>query len=211
MSTQGTSERERWSAWWNQGRPDALSSEEFEALMEHWVKTDGHSGAEPSDKLSAYTALNAVRMRRVLKTYKMSDSMKTLLDSGRCAGQHWVLITESWCGDAAQSTPLIAAWAQRAGVPLDWVLRDGENGLIDDFLTRGGRAVPMWIVSDTLGEVLHCWGPRPQPAMEMVNQYRILPEPKPPYAEFAAEVQLWYARDKGRTIEEEAREMLAAE
>ena len=211
MNGKESIERRRWTEWWAQGRPGALSTEAFQASMEQWVKTDGHSGPEPSEKLSAYTALNAVRMRRVVKTYKMSEPMKALLDGGRCAGQHWVLITESWCGDAAHSTPLVGIWAQRAGVTLHWVLRDGGNGLIDDFLTRGGKSVPIWIVADEEGKVLHCWGPRPQPAMEMVLQYRNAPEPKSPYSEFAAEVQLWYSRDKGQTFEKEAFEMLAFE
>ena len=209
MSGMESMDRKRWSTWWKEGRPGALTSEEFEACMAHWVKKGGHSGPERSEKLSEYTALNAVRMRRIGKTYAMSEPMEALLTSGRCNGQHWVVITESWCGDAAQSAPIIGAWAKKAGVPLEWVLRDGANGIIDDFLTRGGRSVPIWIVADKGGRVLHHWGPRPQAAMQMVQEFRSMPEPKLPYSEFAATVQLWYAKDKGRSFEKEAMALLA--
>ena len=67
----------------------------------------------------------------------------------------------------------------------------------------------MWIVAEASGAVLGQWGPRPETARRMVLEHREAPEPKPPYAEFAAQVQLWYARDRGREIEREAREMLA--
>jgi len=208
MSGTKSMDRKRWSTWWQAGRPGSLTSEEFKTSMERWVNTGGHSGPEPSEKLSEYTALNAVRMRRIAKTYAISEPMEALLTSEKCSGQHWVVITESWCGDAAQSSPIIEAWARKAGVPLEWVLRDGANGIIDDFLTRGGRSVPIWIVADKRGHVLQRWGPRPKPAMQMVRQYRNLEEPKPAYSEFAAEVQLWYAKDKGRTFEKEAMKML---
>ena len=39
-------------------------------------------------------------------------------------------------------------------------------------------------------------------------EYRARPEPKPPYAEYAAEIQLWYARNRGREIEAEALALL---
>ena len=51
-------------------------------------------------------------------------------------------------------------------------------------------------------------GTSPATAKKMVMDHRNAPEPKPPYAEFAAQVQLWYARNKGREIEREAHCML---
>ena len=98
----------------------------------------------------------------------------------------------------------------RAGrSPLEVMLRDTGVPLIDDFRTRGARSIPMWICG---GSLRHCVGPMGSAsrdyARQMVLEHREAPEPKPPYAEFAAQVQLWYARDRGREIEREAREML---
>lgn len=186
-----------------------MNTEAYLEAMAEWTASETHSGPEASDKLAEYTALNAVRMKRVGKTYKMSEAMTELLQSGACNGQHWVVITESWCGDAAQSGPLISRLAEVAGVTLEWVLRDGSNGIIDDFLTNGGKSIPVWIVADANGEVLGTWGPRPNTVKNMVAEYKAQPEPKPPYAEYAAEIQLWYARNRGKEFEAEAQGLLA--
>ena len=142
------------------------------------------------------------------KTYKLSDEMGAFLDSERCKFQHWVVITESWCGDAAHFVPLVRLWAERSGAGLKLIMRDGETPLIDDFLTQGGRSIPVWVVADASGEVLGHWGPRPNSARQMVLGHQNSPDPKPPYAEFAARVQLWYARNKGREIEREGLALL---
>ena len=147
-----------WTAWWETGRPGAMSHESYVAAMEQWAERGEHSGPEASEKFAEYTALNGVRMKRVSKTYKMGEEMKAFLDSGACAGQHWVVITESWCGDAIQSGPLIARMAETAGVTLEWVLRDGPNGIIDDFLTSGDGPSPgLWQM--TKGRSQDPWPP----------------------------------------------------
>ena len=197
-----------WTTWWAAGRPGAMTSVEYMEAMEDWVTRGGNSGSEASEELAGYTVLNATRMRRVYKTYRVCEAMRALLDSGSCRGQHWVVITESWCGDAAQSSPLIRSWAERAGVRLDWVLRDGDQPIIEDFLTNGGRSIPVWVVADEAGRVMGRWGPRPSTARRMALEHRNAPDPKPPYAEFASKLQLWYARDRGREIEEEALALL---
>ena len=95
----------------------------YEAAMEDWVAQSAHSGPAPSEKYAGYTQLNLVRMRRLAKTHKVSDKMAALLDSGCCGSQHWVVITESWCGDAVQFMPLVRLWAERAGLDLEVILR----------------------------------------------------------------------------------------
>ena len=201
-------ERMVWNQWWAKGRPGAMTTEAYTEAMVHWVEAGTHSGPEASERLAQYTALNAVRMKRVGKTYCMGDDMQAFLESGTCKDQRWVVITESWCGDAAQSAPLIARLAEVSGVHVEWVLRDGEHPIIDDFLTRSGRSIPMWIVANAEGEVLATWGPRPTTARTMVEEYRAQPKPKPAYAEYAAQVQLWYARNRGKEFEQEALAML---
>ena len=201
-------QRPVWEEWWAKGRPGAMAPDAYDQAMLDWVEHETHSGPEPKEKYAEYTRLNAARARRVAKTYRMSEAMSTWLDSGASEGLHWVVITESWCGDAVQCLPLVRMWAERAGVPLDVVLRDGPDSIMDDFLTNGGRSIPIWIVADADGHVLGQWGPRPATARSMVLEHRNAPEPKPPYSEFAAQVQLWYARDRGVEIEHEALALL---
>ena len=186
-----------------------MTMEEYTLAIQAWVDAHAHSGPEQKEKYAEYTRLNAARARRVAKTYRLSDAMCAWLDSGEAQGQHWVVITESWCGDAVQCLPLIQKWADRAGVPLDIVLRDVPHSIVDDFLTNGGRSIPLWIVSDVNGHVLGQWGPRPATARNMVLAHRNAPAPKPPYSEFVAQVQLWYVRNRGEEIEMEALNLLA--
>ena len=201
--------RKRWEAWWKGGRKGAMTYPDYVKAVQQWSESRTHSGPKPSEALSEYTRLNAFRMHRIGKTADWSPDLDALLTSGVLRDQHWVVITESWCGDAAQTVPLIGALAERAHVPLDVVLRDAPSQIIEDFLTNGGRAIPLWIVADSKGEVLMQWGPRPQEAQEMVADFRLAPEPKPEYRVFAVEVQKWYARDKGASFFREAMQLIS--
>ena len=48
-------------------------------------------------------------------------------------------------------------WAERAGVPLDVVLRDVPDSIMDDFPTNGGRSIPVW-TWPTAMDVSWQWG-----------------------------------------------------
>ena len=146
-------------------------------------------------------------MRRVTKTLKWPVELATFLDGGHVSGQHWVCITESWCGDAAQTLPFIAVMAERGGASLDIVLRDGDNGLIEAFLSGGSRSIPKWIIADQVGRVLGTWGPRPAPLQQMVQANKTSDQPLTKQ-ELAVQIQLWYARDRGRHFFREAEAML---
>lgn len=202
--------RPQWKAWWKAGREGAMSYSAYVDAVESWVEEGSHSGPKPSDALAEYTRLNAHRMRRVAKTAQWSTDLETMLTGEKIQGQHWVVITESWCGDAAQTVPLIGELASRANVTLDVVLRDGPASIMEDFLTHGARAIPLWIVADSDGNVLGQWGPRPQDAQRMVADFKAAPQPKPEYRVFAAEVQKWYAKNRGRAFFSEALEFIGA-
>ncbi len=87
----------------------------------------------------------------------------------------WVVITEGWCGDAAQLVPIVEAAAQASGGHLDtrYFLRDANPALIDRYLTNGGRAIPMTVVlpADSLTEAA-VWGPRPAPAQALFQDLK---------------------------------------
>jgi len=202
-------ESDRWSVWWNGGRPGAFTFDAFIDAVDRWTASGQHSGSAVSESLSKFNALNAVRMRRVEKTLKWPVELAAFLDGGHVSGQHWVCITESWCGDAAQTLPFIAAMAERGEAALDIVLRDGENGLIEDFLSGGSRSIPKWIMADRDGHVLGDWGPRPAPLQQMVQANKSLGQPLTKQ-ELAVQIQLWYARDRGRHFFGEAEALLRA-
>ena len=197
-----------WASWWKAGRPDAMSWTEFLAATDQWVEEGSHSGPEPSEALSGYTKLNRARMRRVAKTLELPDGLTRRLEALEAEAHHWVLITESWCGDGAYTGAMVAAMARRVGVPMEVALRDGSNGIISDFMTNGGRSVPIWVLADGDGHVKGFWGPRPKPLGALVAGLRNADAPKLSKSEIAQEVQRWYIADKGASFFEEAAELL---
>ena len=201
-------QRPVWAAWWADGRPGAMTPETYGQAMLDWVEQQAHSGPEPKEKWSTPGSMRPGRgewPRRIgcPRTWRRSS-----IPGGRKDNTGW---SSPRVGAAMPcSACRCRMWAERAEVPLEVMLRDTGVPLIDDFRTRGGRSIPMWVVAETSGAVLGQWGPRPETARRMVLEHKEALEPKPPYAEFAAQVQLWYARDRGREIEREAREMLTA-
>jgi hypothetical protein len=187
--------------------PDLLhqgqSYEAYMHLMRSLLDAGKTTGANQSPEMVEYTALNWQRMHRVEKTVSLDPVLgETLRNQEQPV--HWLLLTEPWCGDAAASVPVIQMMAEASpAVHLSLLLRDENLDLMDLFLTDGGRSIPKLVAVDpaTL-RPLYAWGPRPRPAQDLVRAYKANPN-REPYAEFVVQLQLWYAKDRGRTIQEE--------
>ena len=118
--------------------------------------------------------------------------------------RHLLAITADWCGDAANSVPVVARLAQEVeGMELRLLQRDRPPELISRYLTNGSRSIPIVIALDQEFRELGHWGPRPAAlqAWVMANKQTI---PSPQRYLFA---RRWYAKDRGETI---LRELLAA-
>ena len=68
-----------------------------------------------------------------------------------------MVISEGWCGDAAQILPVINKMALVSNkIEFRIVLRDENPALMDAFLTNGGKAIPKVIMIDNeSGEVIN--------------------------------------------------------
>ncbi len=121
---------------------------------------------DPADPYAQGRPLNYSRMTRHQATYvpteAMTTAMKTITEP-----QTWVVITEDWCGDSAQTLPVIAAIAAlNPLVELRILDRDTYPEAMDLYLTNGSRSVPM-VVAFSAGdspEQRWVWGPRPEAA-----------------------------------------------
>lgn len=182
---------------------DTFSWEAYAALTQQQALEGLTSGPVSSDTLVHFTKLNAQRMKRLMKHAQLSEAMKATLDN-LDRPLTLLAITETWCGDAVQSLPYFQRMAEHSPqVTFRLMWRDEGPQLIESFLTNGGKAIPIVIALDQVGEVLWHWGPRPAPVQQMVMDYKAAPEPKEPYVAFAAETQKWYTRDKGAVLQEE--------
>ncbi|QLE00731.1 thioredoxin family protein [Galbibacter sp. BG1] len=186
------------------------SYSEYRNLVARLVLDGKSTGNEQTEALSNYSMLNERRMKRLDKTIKLSEAVLNRL-SKLDRNIIWVVLTESWCGDAAQTLPVIQKFAEASNrIELKVVLRDENEALMNRFLTRGSRSIPKLIMVDpSVSEVIDCWGPRPSIATKMVK------EQKEKFgmlsADFKEDLQLWYNKDKGQNTVEDLLELLSLE
>ncbi len=130
---------------------------------------------------------------------------KTDVEAIRQTGTHHVLvITEPWCGDSLAIFPVVAELFGAAGCEVRVIRRDEHTKLIDQFLTNGGRAVPIVVVLDEAFSERFHWGPRPAPAQTIVMDSKAtIAAGQIDKAEVHKQVRAFYARDHGRTIVDE--------
>jgi hypothetical protein len=168
-----------------------------------WMQELAHnkqtSGTTATESNIHFTHLNERRMLRLNKTIEVLPSLFNnheglpLMD--------WMVITESWCGDAAQNLPAISKVADFLNIPLAIVLRDDNPEIMDAFLTNGSRAIPKLIMFDRItGNVLAEWGPRPAPAQQLVLDAKANQIPSETYN---IDLQQWYNSDKSLTLQKE--------
>ena len=185
----------------------AISYDSYRELVRQLVAEESTSGNEKTEALVNYTMLNDRRMKRWDKTVKIPDGIKDKLD-GFKRNVTWLVITESWCGDAAHVIPVLNKIAESSEhIDLKLVFRDENEALMDQFLTNGGRAIAKLIMIDNAsGEVINTYGPRPSEATQMVNAYKAEHGALTP--EFKEDLQVWYNKNKGQNIIEDILKLL---
>jgi len=154
-----------------------------------------------------YTKMNVQRMSRVDKTVSLSDEISSTINQLK-ENYKFLVITEGWCGDAAQIVPVFnkIATASLGKIDLKFVLRDKNLPLIDAHLTNGGRAIPVLLILNETGDkVLANWGPRPQILQELLKEWRKETTEMPVLAE---KLHGWYAKDKTQTTQTELNQLL---
>lgn len=175
--------------------------QEYRDLVKDLLAEGKSTGPEQSDYILNYSKLNNSRMKRLDKTTKISDETAQEIQK-LATPQTWLVLTEGWCGDAAQNLPLIHKMAElNKNINLKLVLRDENLALMDLFLTNGGRSIPKLIALDTDNNVIDTWGPRPKFATKMVADYKEKNGSLDP--QFKEYLQVWYNKDKGLSTQED--------
>jgi hypothetical protein len=112
-------------------------------------------------------------------------------------------IAEGWCGDGSSTVPVLAKLADETErLELRVIRRDERPDVMDRYLTKGARSIPIVIAMDEAGHELGHWGPRPAELQAWVMAHK---DTMPKEARFR-EVRRWYARDRGEST---LREVLA--
>jgi len=179
----------------------SLSYQEYRDLTVKYASEGKTSGNTQTEDYVNYTKLNESRMHRLDKTMEVTDEAKKFLEN-LTKNYIWLVITETWCGDAAQIVPIIHKMAEVSdAIDLRIVLRDENEELMNMFLTNGTKSIPKLIIIDaTTNEVIGDFGPRPQEAKQLILDYKAAHGVVDEAAKVA--LQKWYLADKGKSTQE---------
>jgi len=183
-----------------EGLLKAISYTSYRKRISDLIASGKSSGSIQSEDLLNYSKLNDRRMTRLDKTIQLSQ--ETLLALKKINKPiTWLVLSEGWCGDAAQTLPVINKIADESDlINLRIIFRDEHEELMRHFLTNGGKSIPKLLVLNSENNVLNTWGPRPNIATKMVQDYKNTHGQLD--AAFKQELQVWYNKDKGVNIQE---------
>jgi len=179
----------------------SMSYSQYVELIENLVIQNATTGNDKTQEQVEFTKLNERRVKRWNKTLKIAEETQHKVKKYN-KKTTWLVLTESWCGDAAHIVPVINKVAElNSNINFRLVLRDENEGLMNEFLTNGGKAIPKLIALDEQNEVIGEFGSRPRIANQLVEEYKreygmLTPE-------FKQDLQVWYNKDKGESTVED--------
>jgi hypothetical protein len=184
----------------------ALEYAEYIKLIDDLLLEGKTTGTNQSEAMFNYGKINRQRMKRLGVTVEIKESLAEIAQN---VGQKWIwlIITEGWCGDAAQNIPIIEKIAHlNSNIETRYILRDENLELMDKYLTNNARSIPKLICLDaeTLEEI-GTWGPRPNIAMNYFYEMR---ESGMEKTQMMENMQRWYITDKEQSIQHEFAELL---
>lgn len=181
---------------------NGISYTEYLQLTEDLLSQGKTTGPNQSADYVHYTNLNFHRMKRLDKTIHLNSEIKAALQAMKTP-QTWLVISEAWCGDAAQNVPILQKMADlNENIELKIILRDENLEVMDLYLTNGGRSIPKLIAleNNTLDE-LFTWGPRPASIQQVMNELKVANITE--ISTLVEKIQIAYNNDKSLSIQEE--------
>ena len=184
---------------------NAMDFETYDKHVKGLIAEGKTTGDNQSQNYIDFTKLGIQRVKRGLKTTTIADNIIESLN--RTKAINWVVITEAWCGDGANSLPIIVKLAEaRKDINLKLILRDSNTELMNSYLTNGAKSIPVVIFLDDHFNELALWGPRPEPAQEMALKNKANPVMSKQDLNIA--LQKWYISDKSQTTQHEFQDIL---
>jgi Thioredoxin len=180
----------------------------FQAYLTHFERILAEEKPAPpydNPDYFNYAKLNWSRMNRWLKHGELVPEIKETV-AKVTKPQHWLIITEPWCGDASHVVPFLQMIADSNPlITVDYELRDQEPFRINHYLTNGGKSIPKLVIRNEAGDDLATWGPRPADCQVI---YKKLSDEKADFETVKVTLQKWYNENKGVDIQKEILEIL---
>lgn len=184
----------------------AMTFAEYLKLIDELLLEGKTTGPNQSEIWFNYGKLNRQRMKRLEKTAVLNESLKEKVRNIK-RPMIWLILTEGWCGDAAQNIPVIEKIAaENPLIRTRYLLRDENPELMDKYLTDGGRAIPkvIFLDAETLEEI-GSWGSRPQAIQKYFLELKATGMEK---ASIMEHLQRRYNADKEQSIQADFMELL---
>src|SRR5690554_3606260 len=103
---------------------ESLNYTQYRSLIDKLLAQGKTTGENHSDAMINYTKMNVRRMDRWDKTAVASSELQEKMTQINIP-QTWLVLTEAWCGDAAQSIPfMVKAASYSPLVDIRFLLRD---------------------------------------------------------------------------------------
>ncbi len=186
---------------------EAFTYRQYRELIDKLLERGRTTGDKDSEEIIHYTRMNVQRMKRQDKQISLNESLKEKLEN---LGSNWIwlVITEGWCGDAAQNIPVINKMAEAApNIELKFILRDEHPEIMDQYLTDGSRSIPKLVCLDAESlEEIGTWGPRPAVIQEKAMQWK--DDPEISKEEWAEKLHKWYADNKTEEQQKEFEQLI---
>lgn len=190
------------SSFFREKFDNSLSYNDYKNLVLTLTENKSTTGSNQSEGRINNTKLNSVRMKRLDKTIELLPEIINVTKDLK-KDYAWLILTESWCGDSAQNIPAINKIAELSErIEIGFVFRDENPELMGCCLTDGTRSIPKLIAVDKSNwTYLNTWGPRPDPAQEMMREYKRKKHKE--FTEVQKDIAIWYTKDKCETIQKE--------
>ncbi|WP_138494900.1 thioredoxin family protein [Paenibacillus pinistramenti] len=98
--------------------------------------------------------------REFFESLKFRDDLRVLIAAA------------DWCGDVIRNIPVVFRLLEAAEIPSEVLILEEHPEVMDEYMTLGGRSIPIVIVADTGGSVLGFWGPRPKHIQEIMAAFK---------------------------------------
>ena len=160
----------------------------------------GHEAGKEARKRRHYVRYNYERSEQMHARHKPSTALQETVRRTE-QPQLWMVLTETWCGDAAYNLPVIAhAAGLSEQIALRILPRDDNLDIMDQYLTGTSRSIPKLVAFGETGEELFAWGPRPAGAARRFEQLKASGKEKEAMIQ---ELLAWYEADGGQQVDAE--------
>ena len=175
-------------------REKGMSYSQYSDLVKSLIEKGETTGADQSADIIKYAKQNVKRMEKVFSKVEILPEVISVIQQISIP-QTWFILTEGWCGDAAQIVPVINAMSEtNENLEIMILLRDQNLFLMDMYLQDGKRSIPKLIAVDkrTSKEIFN-WGPRPSDLQVLLDDWV---SRKLSFDDMNTRLHTWYDDDK---------------